>query len=143
MALIPYSGGGGGGLRGGGGGSSGCLHTLLEVVIVAVVVGALIQGGALENLARGLVSMSDHVVNAARIVVGGLAVMAMVGGGIMAISPFHRRLGYEVALGGLVAVVLAAFGPTIVHDVQNALPAQLAVPASASIMSSGEEPSRL
>ena len=139
MALVPRI-GGGGGIGGGpaGGGGSGCLHQLVEIVVVVVVVGTLIQGGALENLARGLVSMSSHFVDAVRIAVGGIAVMAVVGGGVLAISPFHRRLGYEFAVGGLIGIVLAAFGPTIVHDVENAIPAQSAS-ASAVVPSSVEE----
>ncbi len=133
MALIPYAGGGGsGGSRGGGGGAgAGCLHWLLELVIVAVVLGALIQGGALENLAHGVVALSQHVVTAVRIAVGAAAVIAMMAGGIIAISPAHRRFGYEVALGGLVAIVLAAVGPTIVGDVEHALP-QTSIPSSAA-----------
>jgi hypothetical protein len=139
MALVPFrGGGGGGGLRGGGGGSNGCLHTLIEGVIVVVVLGTLIQGGALENLAHGLLSLANHVVVSVRLVVGGLAVMAMMAGGILAISPFHRRLGYEVALGGLIAIALAAVGPTVVADVQKALP-QAPIPQSAVV---GEEVAR-
>jgi hypothetical protein len=131
MALVPR--GGGGVVRAsGGGGGNGCLHQLIEGVIVVVVVGTLIQGGALENLAHGVLSLSDHVVTAVRLVVGGLAVMAMMAGGILAISPFHRRLGYEVALGGLIAIALAAIGPTIVADVEKALP-QAPIPQSAVI----------
>ena len=140
MALVPYRGiGGGGSGHHHGGGSSGCLYTVLELVVVALVIGALVQGGALENLARGMLTMSNHVVTAVRLVVGGLAVMAMMVGGVLAISPAHRRFGYEVALGGLVAIALAAIGPTIVGDVEHALP-QTTIPQAAVVHG---EPARL
>jgi hypothetical protein len=126
MALVPYvprGGGRGGGGGGGGGLGHGCLPHLIEIVVVLMVVGGLIDGGALEALARHALTWVDHVVTAGRILAAGVAVVAMMVGGFIAVSPTHRRFGYDMALGGLLVLVLTAFGPTIVRDVQNALPA--------------------
>lgn len=96
----------------------GVLHptheTIFKLVLLVVAI-VVISGGGAQAMAAGAVVTLDRLGAALRLVLVALALPAVLLGGAIAISPKHRQFGFELAGGGVVGLLLAAFAPAGLH----------------------------
>jgi hypothetical protein len=93
---------------------------IVIVVLVIIALGAL-NSGALDNATTILTTAATHLTTGLRSLLLALSVPALLLGGVIALSPKHRQLGTEMAVGGIIALAIATVGPTLLHWMSNAM----------------------
>ncbi|MGH7912406.1 MAG: hypothetical protein ACREOV_11850 [Candidatus Dormibacteraceae bacterium] len=104
------------------------MSKLVGWVILAVVVIVVLQSGA-TNAIVGEVATS--AVQVLRQLLIAAALPTILAGAVVAISPKHRSLGIEIAIGGVVALAAAVLAPAAVQTLQGLL-TQTPIPGGTS-----------
>ncbi len=101
------------------------ISSLLHKSVVALVVSAvglgLLNSGAIEGLVSNATAALAHLTDSLRALLLALSLPALLVGGVVAISPRHRQLGTELAIGGLIGLVVATLGPIAMHWLGGAM----------------------
>lgn len=94
----------------------------LVIIVVLVVIGlGVLNSGALDNGMGILTTAANHLTNSLRSLLLALSIPALLLGGLIAISPKHRQLGTDMAIGGVIGLAIATAGPTIMHWLSSAM----------------------
>ncbi len=97
------------------------IQRLVVIVVLVIVALGILNSGALDNSMAVLTTAANHLTTSLRSLLLALSVPALLLGGVIAISPRHRQLGTEVAIGGVIALVIATAGPVILHWLSGAM----------------------
>jgi uncharacterized BrkB/YihY/UPF0761 family membrane protein len=96
----------------------------LVIIVVLVIIGlGVLNSGALDTASGTLTTAATHLTTGLRSLLLALSVPALLLGGVIALSPRHRQLGTEVAVGGVIALVIATAGPVIMSWLGGAMAA--------------------
>jgi len=94
----------------------------LIVIIVLVILGlSVLNSGALDNGMGVLTTAGNHLTTSLRSLLLTLSIPALLLGGVIALSPKHRQLGTEMAVGGIIALAIATVGPVLMHWMSGAM----------------------
>ncbi len=97
------------------------IQRLVIIVVLVIVALGVLNSGALDNSMGILTTAANHLTTSLRSLLLALAVPALLLGGVIAISPRHRQLGTELAVGGVIGLAIATAGPVIMHWLSTAM----------------------
>lgn len=97
------------------------LYRIVVIVVIIVLVLGLLQSGTLDVTVGNLSTVLTRLTTPLRTLLLAVSIPALLIGGLVAISPGHRKLGGDLALGGLIALVLATAGPVFMHWLTGAM----------------------
>lgn len=93
------------------------------LALLALMLGAnLVTGGAVGVLI-GIVGFAHNLTLDLQTVMLAIALPALLAGGLIWLSPWHREFAVRVVAGALVLVIVAVLGPGFLHWLQGALTA--------------------
>ena len=95
-------------------------NVIIGLVLLTVAVG-LLNSGSVDNLMSTVVTAANRLAGSLRTLLITLALPALLVGGIVMISPKHRQLGAELAVGGLIGLAVASLGPVLLRWLDGAL----------------------
>jgi hypothetical protein len=99
------------------------IQRLVIIVVLVIVALGVLNSGALDNASTTLTTAATHLSTGLRSLLLALSLPALLLGGIIALSPKHRTLGTEMAVGGVVALIIATAGPVIMSWLGGAMAA--------------------
>jgi hypothetical protein len=94
-------------------------NVIIGLVLITLAV-ALVNSGNIDGLMTTLVSATNRLVGSLRTLLVALALPALLVGGIVMISPKHRQVGAELAVGGLICLAVASLGPAFLRWLDGA-----------------------
>lgn len=93
------------------------------VGIVVVVVAVNVLTGNTADIAAFVIGLLAGVTTSLQAVLIAIALPALLLGGLIYISPWHRDLAIRLMSGAVVVLVAAVVGPLLLHWLQNQLAA--------------------
>jgi len=95
-------------------------RTIVIIVVVLLALGVL-NSGALDSVSTILIRAATRLNTELRSLLITLAIPAVLLGALIAISPKHRKLGTDLAVGGVIGLVIATIGPSLLTWLSGAI----------------------